>query len=159
MIVLTSRRIATVAVSFALLVLGPASIATAGVQPVNAADEGGSMSCHSCGPNRQQQSGTATGGSAQQNPDGTSNVSMTYGQPGDGTTYTGTMSIVTTDADGNLVVNITQGMTWDGSGGFAVSGWDHITAPIGGSISIRVNGTNARGGSFSAGWTLQDYQP
>ena len=158
MIVFTSRRIATVAVAFALLVLVPASIANA-YQPVAGYDENGAMSCKSCGPNRQQTSGTATSGSAQQNSDGTSNVSMTYGQPGDGTTYSGTMSIVTTDDQGNLVVNITQGMTWDGSGGFVVSGWDHITAPVGGSISIQVNGTNSRGNSFSAGWTLQNYQP
>lgn len=156
----SSRRAASAVLAFAIMALASASLAGA-VEQVATGDPGGTMMCKNCGPNVnvQTKSGTATGGYANANGDGTTNIGMGYTTPNDGTTYTGTSSIVVTDGDGNLYDNVTAGVTDNGNGVQMFSGLDNIYMPPGGSISITVKESNGNGGSFTATWNLRNYKP
>jgi hypothetical protein len=158
-----SRRAATALLAFAMTVF--ASITFAGavqqVQPGDG-DGGGSMMCKNCGPNYnvQTKSGTATGGYANTYTDGESDLGMYYTTPNDGSTYSGTQSIVVTDVQGDLLYNYTASFTNPGDGGQYVSGLSGLPyLPTGSSISVSVTGSNSNGTSFSATWNLRNYHP
>jgi hypothetical protein len=157
-----SGRSAAGIVSLCLVLILSASLAEAvPPQQISPGDIGGGTLCKSCGPNVnvQQKSGTATGGYANQNSNGSTNVGMGYATPNDGTAYSGTASIIVTDIDGNLVTNFTSSISDYGNGVQMFTGLDGTHVPIGGSISIRVSEGNWNGASFSAGWDLQNFQP
>lgn len=153
-------RLAVAVVTLTLVTLASVTQVEA-VNPVMPGDPGGGMICKSCGTNVnvQQTSGTATSGYANSNGDGTANVGMAYSTPNDGTTYSGTSSIVVTDQNGSIVENLTGGITDAGNGTQMSTGQPGLTAPLGGSISIRINESNGIGGSFSASWNLRNFRP
>ena len=155
------RRATSALIAFALMAFASITIAGA-VEQVTTGSTDGTLMCKSCGPNVnvQSKSGTATGGYANGNPDGTAtNVGMGYTTPDDGTVYSGTASIVVTGDDGTIWENVTSGVTDTGNGLQMFTGLDNIYVPVGGSISIRVSETNWLGASFAATWNLRNYKP
>jgi len=155
------RRAASALIAFALMTFGSITFAGA-VQQVSTGSDDGSLMCKSCGPNVnvQSKSGTATGGYANGNPDGTAtNVGMGYTTPNDGTAYSGSASIVVTGDDGTIWENVTSSISDNGNGMQMFTGLDNIYVPVGGSISIRVSEANWLGNSFTASWNLRNYKP
>jgi hypothetical protein len=138
------------------IVAGPAFAVT----QVTTGDPGGSMLCYNCGANnRTQKSGNATDGYIEDNGDGTQDAMMGYTTPSDGSEYSGTISVVVSDADGNLVNNSTQNVSDFGNGTIMYEGQQGLNIPIGGSVSISVSETNSSGRGFTAGWSLRNYRP
>lgn len=155
------RRATSALMAFALMTFASITIAGAVEQVATGSGDGSSM-CKSCGPNVnvQSKSGTATGGYANGNPDGTAtDVGMGYTTPNDGTVYYGTASIVVTGGDGTIWENPTSGISDTGNGIHMFTELDNIYVPVGGSISISVSEGNWLGNRFTASWNLRNYKP
>jgi hypothetical protein len=154
-------RFAAASVSFCLLLLGFSTVPTRAniVIPVLPTNGGGPLGpCQGC--NQSQTSGTATGGSASNNSDGTgSQLDITYDTPSDNTMYSGTLMTQVVNPDGSVTVNIFPISDFaNGSSGYA-SAFNSSVIPLGGAASITVNESNASGASFSAGWTIRNFHP
>jgi hypothetical protein len=143
-----------------ICLVGSAALPARAIDMVLTGDPGGSMTCYNCGANnRTQKSGSAVSGYADGNDDGTANAGMGYTTPNDGTTYSGTLSIVTTASDGTLLSNFTGGLTDVGMGTIVFAGYDGVSLPVGGSVSVSVSESNGLGGSFNASWSLRNFHP
>ena len=156
---MTRSRLAAGLASLFLEVVSSAAIAAT---PVTTADpEGGvTYNAGATPPNTVTTDGTTTGGSVQQNSDGTTaDANMYYTSPSDGSTYTGTGTVTSYDQNGVQIAQATQTVTVSGNGGTWVTGYAAITLPVGGSILIRVNASNGCGGFFTAGFRLRNFQP
>lgn len=157
MYVLSRGRIAAALVSLCLA-LG-ASVASAS-QPVLPGDSGGGWLVGGHGtPNQKSKDGNATGGSVSQNSNGSSSATMTYTTPNDGSNWSGSYTVTAYDADGNQVAQAMSTVTDTGNGVQMLVGYDEMNVPVGGSVLIRLNESNGRGGWFTAGFRLINFQP
>ena len=111
MIAIVRSRLATAVASLGLLAQLSTGPATASLPVTGAGGGGGGGICANCGstakPNTQTTTGNATGGSATQNGNGSSNISMTYALPNDGGAYSGTSEVIVKDASGNTIYDFT----------------------------------------------------
>lgn len=151
-----------VAAGLASLFLALTSTAAMAEFTVQTADPDGGVTYHAGAtpPNTTTTDGTATGGSVQQNSDGTTaDANMYYTSPSDGSTYTGTGTVTSYDQNGVQIAQATQTITVSGNGGTYVTGYGAITLPVGGTILIRVNASNGNGAFFTAGFRLRNFQP
>jgi hypothetical protein len=158
--IVTRSRVA-VALGSLFLAL-TASVAIATPLPVDTADIGGGVTYNpgATPPNATTKDGTATGGSVAQNADGkTADANMFYTTPNDGSTYTGTYTVISYDENGTQIAQATSGVTDYGNGAQMVVGYGAITLPRGGMILIRLTESNGRGGSFTAAFRLRNFQP
>src|SRR6202011_1336516 len=121
--------------------LGPASAAN----PAATGNEDGSMMCGNCkpAPNTVTTTGTATGGSVTQNPDGSANALMVYNTPNDGDTYSGTSQVIIKDGNGNTITNVMGSVYNVGDGGQQLTGLSNIYIPVGANVYINVKEMNA----------------
>jgi len=111
-------------------------------------------------PNTTSKDGNATGGSVQQNSDGkTADANMYYTTPNDGSAYSGSYTVTSYDQNGTQIARAYSTVTDSGNGGQMVVGYNAITLPPGGMILIRLNESNGRGASFTAGSRLRNFQP
>jgi hypothetical protein len=148
---------ALVVLSLSLAAAAPALAVT----PVQTGDPGGGMTCVNCGPQHQseQTSGSATGGSASNNPDGSgSQFDLSYDLPDDGQVYSGTLMTEVVNPDGSVSVQ-TWPTTWTSVGGSGyATAWNNAAIPIGGSGSISISATAGNGSSFNAGWVVKNFR-
>jgi hypothetical protein len=166
MMISTRNRVAVVLLSLCLAFgssaasAAPSRIAMPAIIPVAPADPGGGWTVGGHGSsNTTTKSGNATGGGAQQNVDGTTNVSMSYVTPNDGASYAGTLTITVYDSSGNAGITITEGTSDIGNGVSSIIGWDQLNVPIGGSFLINLSESNGHGSWFGASFRLTNYQP
>lgn len=99
-------RLAAASLSVCLTFLASAAPSYA-VNPVAPNDAGGGVTCANCRPNQQVNTttGTATGGSASNNPDGSgSSLDINYGVPNDGQMYSGQLMTQVVNADGSVSI-------------------------------------------------------
>lgn len=151
-----------VAAGLASLFLALTSAAAMADLPVQTADPDGGMTYHAGAtpPNTTSKDGNATAGSVEQNSDGkTADANMYYTTPNDGSTYSGSYTVTSYDQNGTQIAQAYRGVTDSGNGGQMVVGYNAITLPPGGMILIRLNESNGRGGSFTAGFRLRNFQP
>jgi hypothetical protein len=154
-----SARFAAALASLCLIV--PAVIAPAGATYVTPVipDPGGG--CQVCGQNQNQNqqttSGNATGGYATDAGNGYSDVGMNYTTPNNGSAYSGNISIVVQDSNGNVLYNYQGSISDVGNGGTMSTGLNGVYVPNGGSVSIYLSQTNSGGQSFQAGWGIRNF--
>lgn len=148
----------------AALVILSLTLATAApafaITPVQTADPGGGVTCVNCGPQQQseQTSGSATGGSASNNSDGSgSSFDLSYDLPDDGQVYSGSLMTQVVNPDGSVSVQ-TWSTTWTSIGGTGyAAAWNNAPIPIGGSASISISANAGNGSTFTAGWVVRNF--
>jgi hypothetical protein len=156
--ILSSSRFAVALVSLCLAFGASAASAS---NPVLPADPGGGWlgGGHGTPANQTTKDGNATGGNVSQNADGTSSATMNYTTPNDGSTYTGSYTVTSYDSNGTQVAQASSGVTDTGNGAPMLVGYDAINIPVGGSVLIRLNESDGRGHSFTAGFRMNNFQP
>lgn len=112
--------------------------------------------CQGC--NQQTITGSAVNGAAQNTEDG-SQFYISFNDPTDGTSYTGTMMTQVVNAD-NTVSVTTVPVTIPGDGRYSDAiGTNDAHIPNGGTASFSITASNAAGATFSAGWTVRNFHP
>lgn len=153
-------RFAAASLSVCLTLLASAAPSYA-VNQVVPNDAGGRLTCANCGANQQVNTptGTATGGSASNNPDGSgSSFDVNYTVPSDGQQYSGQLMTQVVNADGSVSVQ-----TWpisdyaNGNQSAYATAWNNATIPLGGSASISISETAPNGASFTAGFKVDNF--